>query len=140
MIDIPSCQLNTRHEYPSEIDLAEFLDSTTDRRTSWVYNLHGVIVHDGTLRGGQYVTYFKPSRTGRWLKFDDQRVTFASDYEVFDRNYGAGEDGDMRATNAYVLIYIRESMIERVFASVTESDIPPYLGPYFIAFRFWKSF
>lgn len=121
-------QLNTRHEYPAEIDLAEFLDSTTDKTKSWAYRLHGIIIHDGNLGGGQYLTLFKPSRNGRWYKFDDDRVTFAADYEVFDDNYGAGEDSETRTKRAYVLIYIREPMIDRVLRPLTEADVPPHLS------------
>jgi hypothetical protein len=89
-------QLNSRYEYPAEIDLGEFLDSTADKTMSWVYKLHGIIIHDGTMESGQYVTMFKPSRDGRWLKFDDDRVTYATNYEVFDDNFGHGEDSATR--------------------------------------------
>ena len=125
-------QLNSRYEHPAEIDLGEFLDSTADKTVSWVYKLHGIIIHDGTLEGGQNVTMFKPSREGRWLKFDDDRVTYATNYEVFDDNFGHGEDSATPTKRAYYLIYIRESMIDQILAPVTEADVPSYISPYLI--------
>jgi ubiquitin carboxyl-terminal hydrolase 7 len=125
-------QVKTRHEYPADIDLEEFLDNAADRSNSWVYKLHGVIVHQGNPSGaGGCKTFFKPSRDSRWLKFDDNLVTFATDIEVFDRNYG-GEDSGPYGTHANILIYIREMAVDRVLAPVTEFDVPLFLSPYFI--------
>lgn len=125
-------QSNNRYEYPAEIDLEEFLDSTADKTMSWVYKLHGIIIHDGTMKGGQYVTIFKPSRDGRWFKFEDDRVTYATNYEAFDDNFGHGEDSTTRTKCAYYLIYILESMIDQILAPVTEADVPSYISPYLI--------
>ena len=127
-------QLNSRHEYPPEIDLEEFLDDAADRMKSWVYKLHGVIVHNGTMDGGKYFTLFKPSRNGRWLKFHDEEVTYAENYEVFEDNFGHGEDWRTITKSALVLVYIREPMIDHVLAPVTEVDVPSYISSYLMLF------
>ncbi|KAG8763667.1 hypothetical protein FRC11_014280 [Ceratobasidium sp. 423] len=81
-------KINDRHEFPFEIDLGEFLDETADKTQSWVYKLHGVLVHSGDLHGGHYFALIKPDRDTRWLKYDDDRVTPVTDREVLEENYG----------------------------------------------------
>lgn len=133
-------KINDRHEFPFEIDLDEFLDETADRSQPWVYKLHGVLVHSGDLHGGHYFALIKPDRETRWLKFDDDRVTPVTDREVLEENYGgeplngvppAMQRNQVRAmkrfTNAYMLVYIRESAIDEILAPFTEEDTPAHL-------------
>ncbi|KAF9649103.1 hypothetical protein BDM02DRAFT_3167185 [Thelephora ganbajun] len=134
-------KINDRFEFPFEIDLDEFLDETADRSKPWKYKLHGVLVHSGELDDGHYFTFIKPDRDTRWLKFDDDRVTPMTDREVLEESYG-GEPSDavvsqtqenqVRAakgfTNAYMLVYIRETAIDEVLGPLTEDDTPPHLG------------
>ncbi|KAL1410390.1 ubiquitin-specific protease ubp15 [Vanrija albida] len=133
-------KINDRHEFPFEIDLSEFLDESADRSVSHVYKLHGVLVHSGDLHGGHYFALIKPDKDGRWFKFDDDRVTPVTDKEVLEDNYG----GDMlnglvpphqrtqartlkKFTNAYMLVYIRETALDTTLAPFTEADTPPHL-------------
>ncbi|KAK7466969.1 ubiquitin-specific protease ubp15 [Stygiomarasmius scandens] len=133
-------KINDRHEFPFEIDLSEFLDASADRSKPWVYKLTGVLVHSGDLHGGHYFALIKPDRETRWLKFDDDRVTPVTDREVLEENYGgeplnglppALQRNQVRAmkrfTNAYMLVYIRESAMDEVLAPFTEEDTPPHL-------------
>jgi ubiquitin carboxyl-terminal hydrolase 7 len=136
-------KINDRHEFPFEIDLEEFLDTTADRSKPWVYKLHGVLVHSGDLHGGHYFALIKPDRETRWLKFDDDRVTPVTDREVLEENYG-GEPLNAfpptvqrnqvrqmkRFTNAYMLVYIRDSAMDEILAPFTEEDTPPHLSTY----------
>jgi ubiquitin carboxyl-terminal hydrolase 7 len=133
-------KINDRHEFPYEIDLAEFLDEEADRTVSHKYKLHGVLVHSGDLHGGHYFALIKPEKDGRWFKFDDDRVTPVTDKEVLEDNYG----GDMpnglvpsqrtqartlkKFTNAYMLVYIRETELDTVLAPFTEADTPSHLS------------
>ena len=130
-----------RHEFPFEIDLDEFLDASADRSQPWIYKLHGVFVHSGHLHGGQYWAMIKPDREARWLKFDDDRVTPVTDKEVLEDNFGgetpSGTPPDLqsnqdpamkRFTNAYMLVYIRESAMDEVLAPVTVDDTPAHLS------------
>ena len=138
-------KINDRHEYPFEIDLDEFLDASADRSQPWIYKLHGVLVHSGDLHGGRYWALIKPDRETRWLKFDDDRVTPVTDKEVLEENYGrealSGMSPDLQRnqvraiksfTNAYVLVYIRESAIDEVLAPCTVDDTPAHLSMCFI--------
>ncbi|OSC99045.1 cysteine proteinase [Trametes coccinea BRFM310] len=133
-------KINDRHEFPFEIDLGEFLDETADRSQPWVYKLHGVLVHSGDLHGGHYFALIKPDRETRWLKFDDDRVTPVTDREVLEENYGGEvmtngfppmQRNQVRAmkrfTNAYMLVYIRESAIDEVLAPWKDEDTPAHL-------------
>lgn len=69
------------------------------------------------------------------FKFDDDRVTPATLNEVLEDNFG-GEDvtapmharSENRFTNAYMLVYIRESQTHHVLEKVTDKDIPSHLG------------
>jgi ubiquitin carboxyl-terminal hydrolase 7 len=103
--------------------------------------LHGVLVHSGDLHGGHYFALIKPDRTTRWLKFDDDRVTPVTDKEVLEENYGGEalnvvhptlQRNQVRAmkrfTNAYMLVYIRDSAIDEVLAPFKDEDTPTHLS------------
>ncbi|RUP44365.1 hypothetical protein BC936DRAFT_149573 [Jimgerdemannia flammicorona] len=112
-------------------------------KVGWNYRRHGVLVHSGDLHGGHYFALLKPDRNGKWLKYDDDRVTPVTDREVLEDNYG-GEPPNANAlmalrphmkamkrfTNAYMLVYIRESDIDDVLAPMTNEDIPMHLSAY----------
>jgi ubiquitin carboxyl-terminal hydrolase 7 len=134
-------QINDRHEFPFEIDLAEFLDEDADRSQSWNYKLHGVLVHSGDRYGGHYFALIKPDRETRWLKFDDDKVTPVTDREVLEENYGGEplngitpplQRNQVRAmkrfTNAYMLVYIRESATEEILSTWKDEDTPAHLS------------
>ncbi|TFY81764.1 hypothetical protein EWM64_g2248 [Hericium alpestre] len=133
-------KINDRHEFPFEIDLGEFLDEDADRSKPWVYKLHGVLVHSGDLHGGHYFALIKPDAQTRWLKFDDDRVTPVTDREVLEENYGGEPLNGLpqnlqrnqvrsmkRFTNAYMLVYIREALIDEVLSPFKEEDTPAHL-------------
>ncbi|KAJ7924230.1 hypothetical protein B0H13DRAFT_2230059 [Mycena leptocephala] len=134
-------KLNDRHEFPPEINLGDFLDLGADRSKPWIYKLHAVIVHSGDLHNGHNFVFIKPDRENRWFKYDDDRVTRATDKQVFEENYGGKALDDLPSTpqrnqvqalkdfssNAYVLVYIRESAIDQVLAPFTNEDIPPHI-------------
>ncbi|KAI4527549.1 cysteine proteinase [Schizophyllum commune Loenen D] len=133
-------KINDRHEFPFEIDLAPFLDESADKSQSWVYSLCGVLVHSGDLHGGHYFALIKPDKHTRWLKFDDDRVTPVTDKEVLEENYGGevmnGTTPAMqrnqvrtmkRFTNAYMLVYIRQAVVDEILAPFTEEDTPAHL-------------
>jgi ubiquitin carboxyl-terminal hydrolase 7 len=136
-------KINDRFEFPFSIDLDEFVDPATERTQPFVYKLHGVLVHSGDLHGGHYFALIKPAKDERWLKFDDDRVTPVTDKEVTEDNFG----GDMlnglippqqrtqartlkKFTNAYMLVYIRETELDSVLAPFEEGDTPPHLSEF----------
>ncbi|KAI8150412.1 cysteine proteinase [Fennellomyces sp. T-0311] len=133
-------KINDRHEFPLEIDLEPYLSKEADRTQSHQYALHGVLVHSGDLTGGHYFAFVKPTKDGRWLKFDDDRVVPASYKEVLEENFGGeffpgmamnGRPANMRGlkrfTNAYMLVYIRESMRDQILEPLGQGDIPEHL-------------
>ncbi|KAI8081535.1 uncharacterized protein BX664DRAFT_340645 [Halteromyces radiatus] len=131
-------KINDRHEFPLSIDLEPYLDESADKSISHEYALHGVLVHSGDLSGGHYFAFVKPTADGKWLKFDDDRVVPSTIKEVLEENYGGEAAGALnvknngrtfkRWTNAYMLVYIRRSMMNEILASVTENDIPQHLA------------
>lgn len=133
-------KINDRHEFPTEIDLEPYLSENADKSQGHRYKLHGVLVHSGDLSGGHYFAFVKPEKDGKWYKFDDDRVIPCTLKEVLEENYG-GEHMPIpgvnlrpngrpinRFTNAYMLVYIRECMLDEVLAPVTEKDIPRHLA------------
>ena len=138
---IAMVKTNGRHEFPFEIDLDEFLDASADRSQPWVYKLFAVLVHSGDVDGGQYSALIKLDRKSSWLKFDDDRVTPVTDREVLEENYGGkplsslhasvqqNQGGDVkRFTNAYILVYIRDSAVDDILAPLTDEDTPAHLS------------
>ncbi|KAI8977181.1 hypothetical protein BDF20DRAFT_906363 [Mycotypha africana] len=132
-------KINDRHEFPTEIDLEPYLSEDADKSQGHKYHLHGVLVHSGDLSGGHYFAFVKPEIDGKWFKFDDDRVIPATLKEVLEENYGGEQQGLAgirpnnnrlmhRFTNAYMLVYIRESMINEILAPVTKADIPTHLA------------
>ncbi|KKK13712.1 ubiquitin hydrolase [Aspergillus rambellii] len=136
-------KINDRHAFPMEFDAAPYLSKDADRSESWVYQLHGVLVHSGDLNAGHYFAFLKPTKDGFWYRFDDDRVTRTTDREVLEENYGGeyelanGAAGarqpytrglsTKRSTNAYMLVYIRKSRLDDVLLPITKEDVPSHI-------------
>jgi ubiquitin carboxyl-terminal hydrolase 7 len=91
----------------------------------------------GDVHGGHYCAFLRPHKENKWFKFDDDRVVPVADKEVLEDNYG-GDVGIVlpntrqsrlhkKFTNAYMLVYIRESDLDNVLSPVTAADIPSHL-------------
>lgn len=139
-------KVNDRHEFPDEFDASPYLSEEARASTDepWVYQLHSVLVHSGDFNAGHYYAYLKPSKSGDFYKFDDDRVTKATLRDVLEENYG-GEYANVanggigqrqpymrgystkRSMNAYMLVYIRRSRLDQVFINVEENDIPSHI-------------
>ncbi|KAI9598113.1 cysteine proteinase, partial [Syncephalis fuscata] len=134
-------KINDRHEFPLEIDLDEFLATNADKSVPYRYVLHGVLVHSGDLHSGHYFALLRPEKNGKWFKFDDDCVIPVTEKEVLKDYYGGEANATAptmgrtrptprmlkRSTNAYMLVYIRESELDKVLAPVEPSDIPEHL-------------
>ncbi|KAJ2387451.1 ubiquitin-specific protease ubp15, partial [Coemansia sp. RSA 2559] len=130
-------KINDRHEFPPTIDLEEFLSDDADRSQSWKYALHGVLVHSGDVHGGHYFGLLRPTTENKWYRFDDDRVVPIHPEEVFEEYYG-GEfpqthnsgmrmrQNSKRFTNAYMLVYIREALSDRVMCK-GDAPVPEHL-------------
>lgn len=121
-------KINDRYEFPTEIDLAPYLDDSIVPDESCEYALHGVLVHCGDLNIGHYYALIKPEKDGHWFKFDDERVTQATMKEVLEDNFGGDPSpadamktrtsrlapSYKRHTSAYMLVYIRKSRLDEI--------------------------
>lgn len=139
-------KINDRHAFPLEFDATPYLLKESVGSESWVYQLHGVLVHSGELNAGHYYAYIKPTKNGHFYRFDDDKVIRATEKEVLEENYGGEYDltngslgmrqpyarglSTKRSMNAYMLVYIRKSKLDDVLFDITKDDIPPYLGMY----------
>ncbi|XP_053607291.1 ubiquitin carboxyl-terminal hydrolase 7 isoform X3 [Plodia interpunctella] len=125
-----SVKFNDRFEFYEHINLDEYLQEKPE--TPADYTLHAVLVHSGDNHGGHYVVFINPKGDGKWCKFDDDVVSRCTKQEAIEYNYG-GHDEDMaltvrHCTNAYMLVYIRDSQLKTVLQEVTQADIPTELS------------
>lgn len=138
-------KINDRHEFPEEFDAAPYLTEDADMSESWIYQLHGVLVHSGELNAGHYYAYLRPYKDGNFYRFDDDRVVRATMKETMEENFG-GEYANLangapgvrqpfsrtlstkRSMNAYMLVYIRKSRVDDVLVDVEEDDVPSHIS------------
>ncbi|CAG9767409.1 unnamed protein product [Ceutorhynchus assimilis] len=127
-----SVKFNDRFEFYEKIELDEYLQER-DPNDPANYTLHAVLVHSGDNHGGHYVVFINPRGDGKWCKFDDDVVSRCTKLEAIEHNYG-GHDEDINmmnvkhCTNAYMLVYIRDSDLPNVLQEVTDVDIPSELA------------
>ncbi|CAI7812546.1 unnamed protein product [Closterium sp. NIES-53] len=137
-------KINDRYEFPLELDLdrqdRKYLTPECDRSVRNRYQLHSVLVHSGGVHGGHYYAYIRPNLTEQWFKFDDERVTKEDVKRALDEQYGGEEELSQtnpgfnhppfkftKFSNAYMLVYIRESDRDSILCNVTENDIAQHL-------------
>ena len=66
-------------------------------RTEGIYDLYGVVHHQGALSGGHYVASLKSEFDGKWRLFNDAQI-----YELNSR--------DVVDPSAYILFYVRRDV------------------------------
>jgi hypothetical protein len=66
-------------------------------RSSMLYDLYGVVHHDGALSGGHYVASLKSDLDGQWRLFNDAQI-----FEIHPR--------EVVNSSAYILFYIRRDV------------------------------
>lgn len=121
-------KINDRYEFYENIDLSEFLEKPES--TPSKYTLHAVLVHSGDNHGGHYVVFINPKLDGKWFKFDDEVVSRCTKKDAINNNFGGNSSEDMtlrHSTNAYMLVYVRDSVKEVVLNDVKRTDIPQVL-------------
>lgn len=124
-----SVKFNDRFEFYDHINLDAYLQEK--EATPANYTLHAVLVHSGDNHGGHYVVYINPLGDGKWCKFDDDVVSRCLKSEAINHNYGGVEDdlsyNVKHCSNAYMLVYIRDSALSSVLQEITDADIPSEL-------------
>ncbi|XP_057732462.1 ubiquitin C-terminal hydrolase 13-like isoform X2 [Arachis stenosperma] len=137
-------KINDRYEFPLQLDLdredGKYLSPEADRRVRNLYTLHSVLVHSGGVHGGHYYAYIRPTLSDQWFKFDDERVTKEEAKRALEEQYGGEEELPhtnpgfnnspfkfTKYSNAYMLVYIRESDKDKIICNVDEKDIAEHL-------------
>ncbi|KAI3866555.1 hypothetical protein MKX03_014826, partial [Papaver bracteatum] len=116
-------KINDRYEYPLHLDLdrecRKYLSPDADRSVRNLYTLHAVLVHSGGGNGGHYYAFIRPTLSEQWFKFNDERVTKEDTKWALEEQYG----GEGRYSNAYMLVYIRESDRDKIICNADVKDI-----------------
>ncbi|KAE9619222.1 putative ubiquitinyl hydrolase 1 [Lupinus albus] len=137
-------KINDRYEFPLQLDLdrddGKYLSPEADNSVRNLYTLHSVLVHSGGVHGGHYYAYIRPTLSNQWFKFDDERVTKEDAKRALEEQYGGEEELPhtnpgfnnspfkfTRYSNAYMLVYIRDSDKEKVICSVDEKDVAQHV-------------
>ncbi|KAJ9184616.1 hypothetical protein P3X46_004326 [Hevea brasiliensis] len=137
-------KINDRYEFPLQLDLdrenGKYLSPEADRSVRNLYTLHGVLVHSGGVHGGHYYAFIRPTLSDQWFKFDDERVTKEDMKRALEEQYGGEEELPQtnpgfnnapfkftKYSNAYMLVYIRESDKDKIICNVDEKDIAEHL-------------
>ncbi|THG17590.1 hypothetical protein TEA_018003 [Camellia sinensis var. sinensis] len=138
------CEINDHYEFPSQLDLdrenGKYLSPEANRSIRNLYTLHSVLVHSGGVHGGHYYAFIRPTLSDQWYKFDDERVTKEDIKRALEEQYGGEEELPQtkpglnnapfkftKYSNAYMLVYIRESDKEKIICNVDEKDIAEHL-------------
>ncbi|GLJ15872.1 hypothetical protein SUGI_0262060 [Cryptomeria japonica] len=137
-------KINDRYEFPLELDLdrenGKYLSPDADRSVKNLYILHSVLVHSGGVHGGHYYAFIRPTLSDQWYKFDDERVTKEDNKRALEEQYGGEEEvlqtnpgfnntpfKFTKYSNAYMLVYVRESDKDKIICNVDEKDIAEHL-------------
>ncbi|OAY52179.1 ubiquitin C-terminal hydrolase 13 isoform X3 [Manihot esculenta] len=137
-------KINDRYEFPLQLDLdrenGKYLSPDADRSVRNLYTLHSVLVHSGGVHGGHYYAFIRPTLSAQWYKFDDERVTKEDMKRALEEQYGGEEELPptnpgfnntpfkfTKYSNAYMLVYIRESDKDKIICNVDEKDIAEHL-------------
>ncbi|PON82403.1 Ubiquitinyl hydrolase [Trema orientale] len=137
-------KINDRYEFPLQLDLdrenGKYLSPEADRSVRNLYTLHSVLVHSGGVHGGHYYAFIRPTLSDQWYKFDDERVTKEDVKRALEEQYGGEEELPQtnpgfnntpfkftKYSNAYMLVYIRESDKDKIICNVDEKDIAEHL-------------
>ena len=130
-------KINERFEFPTTLDLdrdgRKYLTDDADTSIVNVYRLHSVLVHSGGPNGGHYYAFIRPLGSNDWFRFDDERVTKAKEKEATEGQFGGHEHQTPpghtpqwkfpKISNAYMLVYIRESSIPEINVELTQDDV-----------------
>ncbi|KAI7363395.1 hypothetical protein KC354_g6517 [Hortaea werneckii] len=113
-------KVNDRFEFPEHIDMAQFerqhLEQPQQETKPDIFDLVGVIVHQGDLGFGHYWSYCKVTNSAKWVRLEDAVIpTYHSFAQVQPECFGGLKysNGQERTNNAYVLFYRRRPNLDQ---------------------------
>ncbi|XP_075520070.1 ubiquitin C-terminal hydrolase 12-like isoform X1 [Primulina tabacum] len=141
-------KINDCYEFPLQLDLDienyKYLSPEAEKSVRNLYTLYSVLVHRGDVHGGHYYAFIRPALSSQWYRFDDEHVTKEDMRKALEGLYGGEEEHLMQITpgiinalkvpfkftknsNAYMLVYVRESDKDKIMCSVDEKDVAEHL-------------
>lgn len=125
LVDMRRAKINDHFAFPEQIDVSpynvEHLSDPSKPRQEDIFELVGVLIHQGTSENGHYYSYIRerPCPSGsmtNWVEFNDRDVdtfdhqtipfhAFGGFFDEFQRN--------QKQFSAYMLFYQRKSAIEK---------------------------
>jgi ubiquitin carboxyl-terminal hydrolase 7 len=115
-------KITSKFEFPLEFDAGPFVRDGG----KLVYELFGVFVHAGGTLGGHYYAYLRPTPALEFFRFNDALVTRETLEQAIDDNFG----GVGKMYSAYMLLYVQQSEIPKVFETVREEEFPAHVRDY----------
>ncbi|KAI7625298.1 hypothetical protein KC343_g6694, partial [Hortaea werneckii] len=113
-------KVNDRFEFPEHIDMAQFerqyLEHPRQETKPDIFDLVGVIVHQGDLGFGHYWSYCRVASSAKWVRLEDTvSPTYHSFAQVQPECFGGLKysNDQERTNNAYVLFYRRRSNLDQ---------------------------
>lgn len=123
-------KINDKFEFPPFIDMAAYsydhLNNPEKPLEEDVFDLVGVLVHNGTAEAGHYYSYIRLRKTNEghfplWVEFNDADVTAFDSNKIPETCFGGPWDPQptqmgynfMKPWNAYMLFYQRRSSVEQ---------------------------
>lgn len=88
-------KVNARFEFSDKLDFAPYLDKTAPRDEVYMYRLHAVLIHSGSINGGHYHVYIRPTQEAKWYKFNDEIVTPSNISHVYEAGFGGEAETTM---------------------------------------------
>lgn len=86
-------------------ELEEKVETAFKDFTQQPYNLHAILVHDGSAESGHYYSFIFSAEHQTWFKFNDHLVKPVSEEQVMLESVGAHQNSHKAA---YLLIYTNQ--------------------------------
>eukprot|EP01022_Parablepharisma_sp_SALTPOND_P021003 TRINITY_DN3979_c0_g1_i1.p1 TRINITY_DN3979_c0_g1~~TRINITY_DN3979_c0_g1_i1.p1 ORF type:complete len:937 (+),score=121.48 TRINITY_DN3979_c0_g1_i1:2238-5048(+) len=129
-----------KFEFFPEVDLNRFVPHNP-QGINYTYQLHSVVVHRGRPSSGHYFAYIWDHETAHWLKFNDTYVNYVDEEEAIKENFGGKyktvlvndastavlEKIKDNRGSAYMLIYIRKDLYDKLQRKFSSEEIPARL-------------
>ncbi|KAK5111628.1 hypothetical protein LTR85_011806 [Meristemomyces frigidus] len=112
-------KVNDRFEFPQQVDMALYERAHVEEQEKAVepdiFELVGVIVHQGSLEFGHYWSYTRLAGSSTWVRLEDQNVQLCASIKDVQHFCFGGlcfNNGQEKTDNGYVLFYQRRTHLE----------------------------